>query len=205
MFNELRRMARMTLTLATIVSPLLGTSAWADRIHLRTGDYFDVDGWREAGDYILYARFGGTITIHKDDVLRIEQRATDPTSWQAPGSSKNPSRPYTVDAPALSSSAAPTSAASAPASDATWSPEPAPTLPKPPARDASKAILATYWENQKQLAMQRMDHYANSKGTCGSRYRTPSVIKACAEGSRQSHRFWNERYIVASREYEKYR
>ena len=53
--------------------------------------------------------------------------------------------------------------------------------------------------------MQWMDYYANAKGTGAARYRTKSVIQVCEDGRQQSYRFWNERYIVASREYEKYR
>ena len=182
---------------------LLATPLYADRIHLRNGDYVDVDSWRADGDYIFYERFGGTIGIHKDEIVRVEQKVTDPTNWQAPGSSKTLTRPYSPEAPAIPSS--PASAVAGPGASETWSPEPTPALPQPPARNASREILASYWERQKQFAMERMDYYANSKGICASRYRTKSAINACENGVQQSYRFWNERYIVASREYEKYR
>ena len=187
----------------TVLAVLLfATSATADRLHLRNGDYVDVDGWRAEGDHILYERFGGTIGIHKTEVLRIEQKATDPTSWQAPGSSRNPSQPSSTEVPTTAPSPAATSGV---ASAERWTPEPAPTPPTPPARDASKANLASYWERQKHFAMQRMDDYANAKGTCAARYRTKIGIQVCEDGRQQSYRFWNERYIVASREYEKHR
>jgi hypothetical protein len=206
MSNELRRLISVTLALATTVFLFPGASAWADRIYLRNGDYVDVDSWCADGDHVLYERFGGTIGLHKDEVLRLEQKDTDPTSWQAPGSSKNPSRSSSVvDAPASPSAPSAGTAGSTPLSGQTWTPEPSPTLTKPPAIDKGKAMLASYWESQKQIAMQRMDYYANAKGTCVSRYRTGSVARACEDGSKQSYRFWNERYIVASREYEKYR
>jgi hypothetical protein len=84
----------MRRALALALPLLLSTSALADRIHFKHGDYVDVDAWREEGDRILYQRFGGEIGVPKSDVLRIERRQTDPTRWQAPGSSSNPSAPY---------------------------------------------------------------------------------------------------------------
>jgi hypothetical protein len=78
----------------------------ADRIHLKTGDYVDVDHWRDLGDKIVYERFGGEIGIFKTDIVRIERTATDPTKDQAPGSSAAKSRPPA--APATSSAWPPT-------------------------------------------------------------------------------------------------
>jgi hypothetical protein len=47
-----------------------------------------VDSWREEVDGIIFKRFGGEIGVLKADVARIERRTTDPTDWQALGSSK---------------------------------------------------------------------------------------------------------------------
>jgi len=58
-----------------------------------------VDSWREEGDRIIYKRFGGEVGVPKGDVARIERRTTDPTDLQVPGSSKNPSQPYSVVEP----------------------------------------------------------------------------------------------------------
>jgi hypothetical protein len=183
----------------------LATPLYADRIYFKHGDYVDVDAWREDGDQIVYTRFGGEIGVPKADVARIERMNTDPTSWQAPGSSRNPSQPNSgvEPAPAPTEGSAAIAPGAAPAE--TWTAEPLPTLPPPPRPDVGKAIVASYWESQKQFALERMDYHTNRKNRCASRYRTPRVIAACQDSEDDLHRFWNERYIVATREYEKVR
>jgi hypothetical protein len=196
------RRAMLVVALTTI----LALPASADRLYFKHGDYVDVDGWREEGDLIIYKRFGGEIGVPKADVARIERMTTDPTEWQAPGSSRTPSRPSSVvePVPAPTQGSAATAIGSPPPTEL-WTPPPLPTLPSPPKVDAGKAILANYWDGQKQFALSRMDYYGNELKTCASRYRTRSVIQACQESADDLRRFWNERYIVASREYEKVR
>lgn len=93
-----RTLHRVGLALLCALAPSI---ALADRIHLKTGDYVDVDNWREENGQIFYERFGGTIAISKDDVVRIERNTTDPTKWQAPGTvvGTPSSRPAADDRP----------------------------------------------------------------------------------------------------------
>jgi hypothetical protein len=51
-----------------------------DRIWLKaTGDYVEVESWREAGGMIVYPRYGGEIAVAKPEVLKIEHVKRDPT------------------------------------------------------------------------------------------------------------------------------
>lgn len=65
--------------------------------------------------------------------------------------------------------------------------------------------LADYWERQKRYALENMDAAAREKSQCRTTYRTPAAIQRCEASQDRWHHYWNERYMEASREYEKYR
>jgi len=50
----------------------LASIAHADRLYLKSGNDFAVESWREADGMIYYQRFGGTMAVPKEDVLKIE-------------------------------------------------------------------------------------------------------------------------------------
>ena len=79
----------MRFALPILLVVFLVTSAvvaHADRIYLKSGWDFDVDKWWEEGSTLYYERFGGTISVPKSDVLRIERNGeVVDTKRQAPG------------------------------------------------------------------------------------------------------------------------
>jgi hypothetical protein len=89
------RIAAVTVALTGVFAMPLS----ADRIYMKSGWDFDVDSWREEGDSIIYERFGGSITIKKADVLRIERRGEiADTTREAPGPQDSSARtPPTVE------------------------------------------------------------------------------------------------------------
>jgi hypothetical protein len=51
----------------------------ADRIWFKaTNDYIEVETWRESNGMIYYPRYGGEISVPKNEVLRIEKITVDP-------------------------------------------------------------------------------------------------------------------------------
>jgi hypothetical protein len=65
--------------------------------------------------------------------------------------------------------------------------------------------MADYWERQKRYALERMDATARDKSRCRSIYRTARGIFACESSADEWRFYWNERYMEATREYEKAR
>jgi hypothetical protein len=63
-----------------------GGPAAADVIHLTSGQAIQVDAWRDVGDAIEFARFGGILRILKTDIARIEgaTRQQDLRMYSAP-------------------------------------------------------------------------------------------------------------------------
>ena len=75
---------RLALGLALILRVAAPVAAY--RIHMKSGWDFDVDKWWQEGDSIVYERFGGTISVLKRDVLRIETNGEHVnTTTQQPG------------------------------------------------------------------------------------------------------------------------
>ena len=64
---------------------------------------------------------------------------------------------------------------------------------------------ADYWERKKLYAMERMDAASRERSQCRSSYRTATGISACEFNANESRIYWNERYMEATREYEKAR
>jgi hypothetical protein len=65
--------------------------------------------------------------------------------------------------------------------------------------------MADFWERQKRYALERMDAAARDKSQCRTTYRTPTGITICESNSDKWRAYWNERYMEATREYEKAR
>jgi hypothetical protein len=67
-------MAGGSLVLLTVTS-----ASATDRIWLKaTGDYVEVDSWREKDGKIVYPQYGGEIAVAKSEVLKIEHVKVDP-------------------------------------------------------------------------------------------------------------------------------
>jgi hypothetical protein len=47
--------------------------AGADRVHLKSGQDFEVEQWWEQGDRFFYQRLGGIVAIPRGDVERVER------------------------------------------------------------------------------------------------------------------------------------
>lgn len=79
--------------------------ALADVIHLKNGNSITVRAWRDLGDAIEFARYGGVVRIRKEEILRIESdvpagaptasRAVEPAP-AAPQPGPTAERPGTV-------------------------------------------------------------------------------------------------------------
>ena len=93
----LRDPVRRPVLLALVLLALAPTTVEADRIHLKSGQDFEVDRWWEQGGALYYERLGGIVAVPRGDVERIERSP-------APGSA-SPSTPAPPAAAPLSPAA----------------------------------------------------------------------------------------------------
>jgi len=68
----------LLLFTSLFTTPLLRASR-ADTIYLKSGQRLEVESWRDVGDEIEFARFGGIMRIPKSDIERVEGKSTSST------------------------------------------------------------------------------------------------------------------------------
>lgn len=109
----MRREMTLLVGLVLAATLLCPRGLLADVIHLKNGSSIEVTAWRDTGDAIEYIRFGGTVRISKEDVLRIDRAAprTDlpPASPPPVATPPPPAFPPAVAPPAKVAAPPPTS------------------------------------------------------------------------------------------------
>jgi hypothetical protein len=83
------RVTGLSITLTVL---LAGATSEADVLHLKNGTSIEVTSWQDTGDAIEYEKYGGTIRILKEDVLRIERSAA-PASPESRPATAGPTAP----------------------------------------------------------------------------------------------------------------
>ena len=60
-----------------------------------------------------------------------------------------------------------------------------------------------FWEQQKQMALDRAAEATQEKADCKTKYWTPSFVRDCEVSAEKYRAYWHERFLSASREFER--